>query len=161
MWARGRDHRAMRFALAAVLSLLLAPVAACDGGESPSPDAAGTRAPSRALAAPERTVTPTPTPTPTPFPAGPPSTREALMRRLDGRRIPVDGRVVRIDRATLVCGGLGRATDRRSGRPAWVRFRCVQPTFPPGAVAGPDAILVVAPARRHRLVVVESRLTGY
>jgi hypothetical protein len=158
MCARGRDHRPVRFALAAVLSLLLALVAACDGGGDTSPGATGTRAPMRTAAAPERPATPMPTPAAA---AGPAWTRDAVMRRLDGRRITVDGRGVRIDRSTLVCGGIGRPSDRRRGRPVWVRFRCVQPTFPPGAVAGPDAILVVAPAGRRRLVVIESRLTGY
>jgi hypothetical protein len=156
MCARGRDDRAVRFALAVGLSLLLAPVAACDRSGDPSPRAAGTSTPTRTPAEPKPPATSAPAPA-----AGPAWTRAAVMRRLDGRRITVDGRAIRIDRATLVCGGIGRPSHRRRGRLVWVRFRCVQPTFPPGAVAGPDAILVVAPAGRRRLVVLESRLTGY
>jgi hypothetical protein len=155
MCTRGRDDRAVRFALAVVLSLLLAPVAACERGDSGSPGAAGTPTPAETSAA--RPATPAPTPAA----AGPALTREAVMGLLDGRRITVGDRVVRLDRATLVCGGIGRPSDRQGGRPAWARFRCVQPTFPPGAVAGPDAILVVEAAGRRRIVVIESRLTGY
>jgi hypothetical protein len=88
-------------------------------------------------------------------------TRDAVLRRLAGRRIRVGQRTVRIDGGTLACGGLGRATTRIGGEPAWTGFRCVQPTFPPGSVAGPDAIFVVAPTGPRTLVVTDRRLTGY
>jgi hypothetical protein len=88
-------------------------------------------------------------------------THAKVLDRLHGRRIRVEGRVVRIDRATLTCGGLGRTVRRRGGAPAWSRFRCVQPTFPAGAVAGPDAILIVEPTGRRTFALVERRLTEY
>jgi hypothetical protein len=88
-------------------------------------------------------------------------THAAVLRRIDGRRIEVDGRTVRIDRATLACGGVGQPTTRRRGEPAWARFRCVQPTFPAGSVAGPDAIFVVTPTGAHTAVMTDRRLTGY
>ena len=79
---------------------------------------------------------------------------------MDGRRLRVgDGRV-RIDAATLTCGGIGRGR-RVHGERAWRRFRCIQPTFPAGAVAGPDAVFVVASTARRGLVVTERRLVGY
>jgi hypothetical protein len=84
-----------------------------------------------------------------------------VLRRLDGRRIRVADRTVRIDRATLTCGGVGRPQSRVGGEPAWTRFRCVQPTFPPGEVAGPDAIFLAEPTGPHTLAVTHRRLTRY
>jgi hypothetical protein len=37
----------------------------------------------------------------------------------------------------------------------------VQPTFPPGSVAGPDAIFFVEPTGRRTLVVVDASFTTY
>ena len=88
-------------------------------------------------------------------------THAAVLRRIDGRRIRVADRTVRIDRGTVACGGVGRPAARRRGEPAWTRFRCVQPTFPPGSVAGPDAIFVVEPTGRRTLRVTGARLTRY
>jgi hypothetical protein len=88
-------------------------------------------------------------------------TRVAVLRRLEGRRIRVGGRTVGIDPATVTCGGVGRPTTRVRGEPAWIRFRCVQPTFPPGSVVGPDVIFVVEPTGPRTLVVRERRLTSY
>jgi hypothetical protein len=88
-------------------------------------------------------------------------TRVAVLRRLEGRRIRVGGQMVGIDPATVTCGGVGRPTTRVHGKPAWIRFRCVQPTFPPGSVAGPDVIFVVEPTGARTLVVRERRLTSY
>jgi hypothetical protein len=88
-------------------------------------------------------------------------TRAELMGRLPGRRIHIGTQTVRVDAATVTCTGVGAPTERRAGAPAWPRFRCVQPTFPPGSVAGPDAIFFVAPADRKRLAVTDQRLTRY
>lgn len=107
--------------------------------------------------------------TPTSQPEAPPSsshagvawTYDALMRRLHGRRLRVGGQTVRIDRDTVACGGVGRPAGRVRGAPAWTRFRCVQPTFPPGAVAGPDAIFIVEPTGPHELAIRAQRLTRY
>jgi hypothetical protein len=120
-------------------------VAACGGGSdapraTPSPPA--TRA----------------TPRPAPAPAW---THDAVVRRLEGRRIRVAGRSVRVDGATLTCGGVGRAQSRSGGEPEWSRFRCVQPTFPPGEVAGPDVIFIVKPTGPRTLAVTHARLTSY
>ena len=76
----------------------------------------------------------------------------AVVERLAGTRIHVGDRTVPIDAATLTCGGEGRAR-RRGGALLWTRFRCVQPTFPAGAVAGPDAVFVVVPTSPRTLVV--------
>ena len=50
---------------------------------------------------------------------------------------------------------------RRAGEPAWRRFRCVQPTFPAGGLAGPDAVFVVRPTGRRTFAVSGQRLTRY
>lgn len=88
-------------------------------------------------------------------------THGMVLRQLAGHRLRVGGRTLRIDPQTLTCGGVGRPTSRVGGEPSWTRFRCVQPTFPPGSVAGPDAILVVEPTGRRSFAVTSRRLTRY
>jgi hypothetical protein len=88
-------------------------------------------------------------------------THAAVLRHLEGRSIRVAGRKVRLDGATLTCGGVGRPQSRVRGVPAWTRFRCVQPTFPPGEVAGPDAIFFAAPTGPRTLAVTHAGLTSY
>jgi hypothetical protein len=66
---------------------------------------------------------------------------------------------VRIDRDTVTCGGLGAPAD--GSEPAWTRFRCVQPTFPAGALAGPDAVFVVRVTGRRTFAVSGARFTTY
>jgi hypothetical protein len=83
-----------------------------------------------------------------------------VLRRLAGRRITIGDHVIRVDASTVTCGGTGRA-EHRGGKPAWRRFRCVQPTFPPGSVAGPDAIFFLQPLDETRLKVTDRRLTAY
>jgi hypothetical protein len=68
--------------------------------------------------------------------------RKKLVRTLAGSRIRVEGRVVRLDAGTLTCSGEGDGR-MRSGRRLWTDFSCIQPTFPPGQLAGPDAIFRV------------------
>jgi hypothetical protein len=87
-------------------------------------------------------------------------TDAAVLQRLAGQRIRVGGRAVQIDPSTVTCVGEGTATTR-DGRPAWTGFRCVQPTFPPGAVAGPDAIFEVRPTGERTFAVVDARLSHY
>ena len=89
--------------------------------------------------------------------AGP--TRATIMRRLDGRRIRVDHRRVKIDRQTLTCGRAG--TTRASRHRRRIRLSCVQPTFPAGSVAGPDAIFFVHPTPAGRLVITNTHFTSY
>jgi hypothetical protein len=103
-----------------------------------------------------------PKPSPAQAAAGPVAmwTHATVLRRIAGRRIVVAGKTVRIDPATVTCGGVG-APVRKDGRRAWARFRCVQPTFPPGSVVGPDAIFTVQPAGPHRCMVTDARFTRY
>jgi hypothetical protein len=89
--------------------------------------------------------------------AGP--TRATIMRRLDGRRIRVDHKSVKIDRQTLTCGRAG--TTRASRHRTRIRLSCVQPTFPAGSVAGPDAIFFVHPTPAGRLVITNTHFTSY
>jgi hypothetical protein len=147
------DEHGLPTALVFILGALVALGANGCGGSPPGrPDASRT---------PERR-----TPQPAEAPSGPAHagvawTHDALMRRLDGRRLRVGGRTVRIDPATLTCGGVGRPAGRMHGQPVWSRFRCIQPTFPPGAIVGPDAIFIVQPTGAHELVIRERRLTRY
>jgi hypothetical protein len=83
-----------------------------------------------------------------------------VVRRLDRRRLRVGDRVVRIDRSTLTCVGVGPAT-RVGGRRAWSRFRCVQPTFPHGSVVGADVVFVVEITGERSLAIRGARLTRY
>ena len=61
-----------------------------------------------------------------------------LVRTLAGRRIRIEGRVVRLDAESLLCSG-GGGGQRRAGGRVWTEFSCTQPTFPPGQLVGPDA----------------------
>jgi hypothetical protein len=88
-------------------------------------------------------------------------THDKLLRQIAGRRILVGGRTVQIDPDTVVCGGVGRPAAQQRGRPAWSRFSCLQPTFPPGAVVGPDAVFFVQPTGGRTFDVVGARLTHY
>jgi hypothetical protein len=92
---------------------------------------------------------------------GPPRTPEALLKHIAGRRIKAAGRTIRIDAGTVTCGGLGRPSRRRQDKPAWTVFRCIQPTFPPGSVAGPDLIFVVQSVAQRELVVTRRYFTSY
>jgi hypothetical protein len=144
--------------VALVFALAMLASVACGDGDGDGADAP------RATATPqaERPNAPPPPPAqPAPPRRRRAWTHDAVMRRLDGRRIQVEGLTVPISRDTLTCGGAGPPARRIGGEPAWTRFRCIQPTFPPGEVAGPDAIFIVEPAGRSRVVVTDSRLTGY
>jgi hypothetical protein len=88
-------------------------------------------------------------------------THDKLLRQIAGRRLVVGGRTVRIDADTVVCGGVGQPTAQSRGRPAWSRFNCLQPTFPPGVVVGPDVVFIVQPTGPRTFTVVGARLTHY
>jgi hypothetical protein len=107
-----------------------------------------------------RPETPTPTTTParTMSPAAWP--HHKLVAHLTGRQIRIAGTAVRLDAATLTCHGVGQPTTRPTGT-AWAEFRCIQPTFPPDSVAGPDAIFTVRPVDAGRLEITGARMTGY
>jgi hypothetical protein len=79
---------------------------------------------------------------------------------LSGRIIHVEGRRVAVDQTTITCGGVGRA-QRRNHTLAWTGFRCVQPTFPAGAIAGPDAVFDVYPTGLRSLHIAAARFARY
>jgi hypothetical protein len=117
------------------------------------------RAPAAADPTPESTQPAvTPTPTPVRRAAWP---HAKVLQRLAGRSIRIGEDTIRVDASTVTCGGIGRPAGHTGGEPAWRRFRCVQPTFPPGSVAGPDAIFFVEPVDRTHFVVTDRRLTRY
>jgi len=67
-------------------------------------------------------------------------TQQELRRRLRGVRVVVGRRRVALDLATLTCVGVGGRAAGAGSHGAWRRFRCVQPTFPPGETVGPDVV---------------------
>jgi len=150
MSARAHLGRANLVALAIVLAGV---VAACgDGGDEPGAPAPQTdRAEER---------TPQESPADRSTRRGPAWTQKAVLRRIDGRRLQVAGRTVRIDLETVTCGGVGRPV-RSKGQPAWRRFECIQPTLPPGSVAGPDAIFTLTPTGPRSFLTSDRRLTSY
>jgi len=133
----------------ALVVLALLPVAAC--GEHKRASRA-TPSPSAVVGTPSGTSSPAGA---TPWPLA------KVLRRISGRRIRVAGRVVRIDPATVTCGGLGGPAGRPGGKAVWTRFRCVQPTFPKGTLVGPDVIFVAEPRGERALDVSGARLTHY
>ena len=86
--------------------------------------------------------------------------RAKLMKRIANVRVRVEGRVIRIDPATVVCGGEGRPRVVK-GIARWRRFRCIQPTFPPGVLVGPDAIFLVHPMGRTRFRITDAHFARY
>ena len=155
------DGRARQRALAPLLAVLLvAGAGACgeDGAAPPQGDGATPAATPEG--APARRD-PDAAERPAPAPGAVAWTRSEVLRRVSGRTIRVEGERVRIDRETVTCGGLGAPAGTRGGEPAWTRFRCVQPTFPAGALAGPDAVFVVRVAGRRAFAVTGPRLTAY
>jgi hypothetical protein len=133
--------------LAVVVVLSLGLVVQGCGGSQPA-------APTRTAAA---TRTPAATPTPAATRPAVAWTESTLVRNLRGRRIRIGDRSVRLDPATLTCTGIGAPARHR----AWTSFHCVQPTFPPGSVAGPDAIFTVRPSGRRAFVMTGGRWTSY
>lgn len=122
----------------------------------------GDRAPERRPAATSTAAPSAATPShPRPARGGAAWTRKKVLRRIAGRRIRVQGRIVRVDPDTVTCGGVGRAAGSVGGKGAWSRFRCVQPTFPAGAVVGPDAIFFVEPRDARSVELTASRFTRY
>lgn len=81
-------------------------------------------------------------------------------RILDGKRVLVDGKRIRLDRATLVCGGAGRSRGKGRRR-TWSHFRCIQPTFTPSGSAGPDALFLLHAVSRTSFLITDAQLTHY
>jgi hypothetical protein len=95
-------------------------------------------------------------------PAGPVAAwpQARLLRRLAGEVVEVEGRRVRIDRATITCRGDGPGS--RHGRElVWQSFRCIQPTFADKGPAGPDAVFRVQPTGPRSFRIVGARFTRY
>jgi hypothetical protein len=124
----------------------------CGGGPAPRPGTATPQRPAATPGAQRSTATPG---------RRAAWTHDTLLRRIAGRRIAVGGRKVRVDPGTVVCGGVGPPAAKRNGRPAWTRFRCLQPTFPSGSVVGPDAVFVVQPTGARTFAITSARLTRY
>ena len=84
-------------------------------------------------------------------PGGTPWPNVKAMRAIDGVRVGVGSRVVRIDNETSLCSGEGRAVTRRGVR-MWTHFRCTFTTF---TAAGPgrdiEFRLHALDARRFRI----------
>jgi hypothetical protein len=155
-----RNYHADAVRAALLLTLMVVAVlsaGACGGG--------GTDAGRPTVSPPDPRRTPSPTASPTPgeraLQPGPPLTPDAILRHIAGRRIKAAGRTIRVDAATVTCGGLGRPSRRRRDELAWTRFRCIQPTFPAGAIVGPDLIFVVHSVAPRDLVVTRRYLTSY
>ena len=129
---------------------------ACGGGSTDPPRQATPATPRKSPVA-----SPSPASGSRALQPGPPWTRDALLEHLAGRRIRANGRTVRIDAGTVTCGGLGRPSRDRRDKPAWTAFRCTQPTFPSGSVAGPDLIFVVQSVAPRKLVVTRRHFTSY
>jgi hypothetical protein len=77
---------------------------------------------------------------------------EKVMQTIDGTRLGVDGRRLRIDSATALCSGLGSPVVR-SGVRRWRAFDCTYTTFKGGidrdvefrvAVTGPNGYSVLS-----------------
>lgn len=77
-----------------------------------------------------------------------------LERRLAGETLRVAGRQVRLEAGTLTCGGQGPGRPEAGVR-IFAHFSCINPTFPPGQLVGPDALFRVHVTGRTTI-----RLTG-
>ncbi len=83
-----------------------------------------------------------------------------LERTLDGKRFRVGRTVVPIRADTLTCGGQGRSI-LRAGVYRWKHFRCIQTTFPRGALVGPDALFLVHVLGRTRFEITDAHFARY
>ena len=83
-----------------------------------------------------------------------------VLKRIAGETIEAAGRRVRVDRATVTCGGEGPGS-RRGRERVWERFTCIQPTFNSTGTAGPDVVFRVQPTGRRSFRVTDQRVTRY
>jgi hypothetical protein len=83
-----------------------------------------------------------------------------VLSRIAGEILQVDGRRVRVDRATVTCGGDGQAL-RRGRERRWESFTCIQPTFNGEGTAGPDVVFRVQPTGRTSFRITSQRVTRY
>jgi hypothetical protein len=78
------------------------------------------------------------------------------MHRLDGMRLRVGARVVRLDAPSLLCSGVGRAVRDRGVR-KWRRFHCTYVAFISGVTYDCEFRAVVV---RGRLSLLDPRWIG-
>jgi hypothetical protein len=83
-----------------------------------------------------------------------------VLDRIAGETMRVDGERVRVDRATVTCGGEGPGS-RRGRERVWTRFTCIQPTFNGQGVAGPDVIFRVEPTGHQSFRITGPGFTRY
>jgi len=126
---------------------------ACGGGTSGTHD--GTRS-EQAISRPTTGDT-SRRPPPQASPAWP---HAKVLRRIAREIVQVDGRRVRVDPATVTCGGEGRASGRGRER-RWGSFTCIQPTFNGAGTAGPDVVFRVEPTGRRSFRITDQRVTRY
>jgi hypothetical protein len=81
------------------------------------------------------------------------------MRRVGRASVTVRGHHTKIDRATLVCWGVG-AAEQRGDAQAWRRFDCIAPTIRSGR-AGPDLLFTVEPRGHSTYRIEHPRFTSY
>lgn len=79
-----------------------------------------------------------------------------VMRAVDGARLPIGGRALRVKAATTLCSGEGRSTRRRGAR-AWKHFRC---TFTTEGGFGRDVEFRVHPLDARRFRLTDARWVG-
>ena len=85
---------------------------------------------------------------------------ERLLRRIAGKLVEVEGRKVRIDRATITCDGEGPGS-LDGGERVWERFVCIQPTLDGKGVSGPDALFHVQATGPRSFRTTDGRFTRY
>jgi hypothetical protein len=85
---------------------------------------------------------------------------EKLVRRLAGSPIRIEGRAVRLDAGTLTCSGEGDGRWR-DGHRVWTHFSCIQPTFPPGEFAGPDALFYAHATGQTSFLITDASFSRY
>lgn len=86
--------------------------------------------------------------------------RGSATKRIQGAEFPVERRSVRIDGSTLTCGGEGDDVFRNGVR-LWSHFACLQPTFPRGRLAGPDAVFRVHVVSREAFLITDAHFSRY
>jgi hypothetical protein len=86
--------------------------------------------------------------------------KPTLVQNLSGRHFFIGAKKVVIRTDTLTCDGEGRGVVRRRVR-MWKHFDCTQPTFPSGALVGPDAIFRVHVVGRRKFLITGAHFAHY
>jgi hypothetical protein len=128
--------------------------AGCGGGDSQRQDA---QQPAPPTSDSSSGATSRPTPREGPRAAWP---QRKTLARIAGQTVVLGDRRVRVDPATVTCGGDGGGS-RRGGQRVWESFTCVQPLLEGHSVAGPDIVFRVKPTGRRSFQITDQRLTRY